>query len=71
MFQTRESMQLELDTLEQTIAELELIRDDLLEKVRMKQEDFRELRLVMEHIKWFEAENTPRIMELKKLLRNS
>ena len=68
MIQTRESMQLELDTLEQIGAELELIRDDLLEKVRMKQEDFRELRLVMEHINWHEAENVPRIRELQNLL---
>ena len=68
MIQTRESMQLELDCLEQVGAELKLIRDELLELSKMDLASHRELRLIMEQIKQHEAEDVPRIMELKILL---
>ena len=68
MIQTRESMQLELDALEQIGAELELIRDELLELSKMDLASHRELRLTMEQIERHEAEDIPRIKELKTLL---
>ena len=71
MMHKHEAWQRELDDLVETRAELRRARDNIFEQVKLKQLRYKELDLIREQIKWFEAENMPRIMELTKLLRNA
>jgi len=71
MMHKHEAWQRELDDLEDNITELRKARDDIFEQVKRKQLRYKEFDLIREQLKWFEAENMPRIVELKKLLRNA